>query len=56
MDCQGALSETMIFPPRFRFTDTKDEKLERNKEWNSYFDVTPNVNPLRAVFSRHLKN
>ena len=33
------ISETMIFPPRFRFTDTKEEKLERNKIWNSYFDV-----------------
>ena len=47
---------TMIFPPRFRFQDTKVENLERNKIWNSYFDVTPNINPLKAVFSRHLKN
>lgn len=50
------MTETMIFPPRFRFTDTKEEKLERNKIWNSYFDVKPNVSPLKAVFSRHFKN
>jgi hypothetical protein len=45
--------ETLIFPPRFRFNDTKEEVQKRNEIWNSYLDVTPNTNPLNAIYTRH---
>ena len=47
---------TLLFPPRFRFIDSKEERMKRINIWNSYLDVTPNVDPLKAVFSRHCDN
>jgi len=52
----GGAGDTLLFPPRFRFTDSKEERLNRVNMWNSYLDVTPNVDPLKAVFSRHCDN